>query len=189
MLDVEDGTVASLESVAEAIRRERPEIVTVVQGETSNTVWNHQLKEIAALAKAAGALVIVDAACTLSTMPLEMDAWGIDAVHYGRAEGFVVDPGVSLIAFSDGAWARVKGRRRRMRIGVLTLRWRRISGTTRAITIRRPCRACWLCMRRCGSCVRRRLRSVCAAFEVFGGAAGGDYCVGFAVVCAGALVV
>ncbi|WP_176059950.1 alanine--glyoxylate aminotransferase family protein [Paraburkholderia sp. BCC1876] len=110
MLDVDDGAVASLDQVAEAIRRERPEIVTVVQGETSNTVWNYHLKDIAALAKAAGALVIVDAVCTLSTMPLEMDAWGIDAVITGGQKGLSSIPGVSLIAFSDAAWARVKGR-------------------------------------------------------------------------------
>ncbi|PQV52412.1 alanine--glyoxylate aminotransferase family protein [Paraburkholderia sp. BL21I4N1] len=109
-LDVDDGAVASLDQVAEAIRRERPEIVTVVQGETSNTVWNYHLKDIAALAKAAGALVIVDAVCTLSTMPLEMDAWGIDAVITGGQKGLSSIPGVSLIAFSDAAWARVKGR-------------------------------------------------------------------------------
>ncbi|MFM0649426.1 alanine--glyoxylate aminotransferase family protein [Paraburkholderia bryophila] len=110
MLDVDDGAVASLDQVAEAIRRKRPEIVTVVQGETSNTVWNYHLKDIAALAKAAGALVIVDAVCTLSTMPLEMDAWGIDAVITGGQKGLSSIPGVSLIAFSDAAWARVKGR-------------------------------------------------------------------------------
>ncbi len=108
MLDVADRTVASLEQVAEAIRRERPEIVTIVQGETSNTVVNHHLKDIAALAKAAGALVIVDAVCTLSTMPLEMDAWGIDAVITGGQKGLSSIPGVSLIAFSDAAWERVK---------------------------------------------------------------------------------
>lgn len=110
MLDVADRTVASLDQVAEAIRRERPEIVTIVQGETSNTVWNHHLKDIAALAKAAGALVIVDAVCTLSTMPLEMDAWGIDAVITGGQKGLSSIPGVSLIAFSDAAWERVKTR-------------------------------------------------------------------------------
>src|ERR1700744_2968606 len=102
-LEVADQTVASLDQIAEAIRRERPEIVTVVQGETSNTEWNYQLKDIAALAKAAGALVIVDAVCTLSTMPLEMDAWGIDAVITGGQKGLSSIPGVSLIAFSDEA--------------------------------------------------------------------------------------
>ncbi|WP_133650370.1 pyridoxal-phosphate-dependent aminotransferase family protein [Paraburkholderia flava] len=109
-LDVADRSVASLEEVEAAIRRERPEIVTIVQGETSNTVWNHHLKDIAALAKAAGALVIVDAVCTLSTMPLDMDAWGIDAVITGGQKGLSSIPGVSLVAFSDDAWARVKNR-------------------------------------------------------------------------------
>ncbi|HVE11221.1 MAG TPA: aminotransferase class V-fold PLP-dependent enzyme [Paraburkholderia sp.] len=110
LLEVPDRTVASLEDVAAAIARERPEVVTIVQGETSNTVWNHHLREIAGLAKAAGALVVVDAVCTLSTMPLEMDAWGIDAVITGGQKGLSSIPGVSLIAFSDAAWERVKGR-------------------------------------------------------------------------------
>jgi aspartate aminotransferase-like enzyme len=74
-------------------------------------VWNHHLQDIAALAKAAGALVIVDAVCTLSTMPLDMDAWGIDAVITGGQKGLSSIPGVSLIAFSDAAWQRVKSRK------------------------------------------------------------------------------
>ena len=109
-LEVADGAVASLTDVADALARERPEVLTIVQGETSNTVWNHQLKEIAALAKAAGALVVVDAVCTLSTMPLEMDAWGIDAVITGGQKGLSSIPGVSLIAFSEAAWQRLKTR-------------------------------------------------------------------------------
>lgn len=110
VLDVADGAAADIDAVAEAIARERPEIVTIVHGETSNTVWNRNLLEIAALAKAAGALVVVDAVCTLSTMPLEMDAWGIDAVITGGQKGLSSIPGVSLIAFSDAAWARMKAR-------------------------------------------------------------------------------
>jgi aspartate aminotransferase-like enzyme len=111
LLEVPDRTVASLEEIAAAIGRERPEVVTIVQGETSNTVWNHHLQDIAALAKVAGALVVVDAVCTLSTMPLDMDAWGIDAVITGGQKGLSSIPGVSLIAFSDAAWARVKARK------------------------------------------------------------------------------
>lgn len=112
VLDVPDRTVASLAEVADTLARERPEVVTIVQGETSNTVCNHELKEIAALAKAAGSLVVVDAVCTLSTMPLEMDAWGIDAVITGGQKGLSSIPGVSLIAFSDAAWQRIKTRER-----------------------------------------------------------------------------
>lgn len=105
-----DTAVATLEQIAETLARERPHIVTIVQGETSNTVFNHHLSQIAELAKAAGALVIVDAVCTLSTTPLEMDAWGIDAVITGGQKGLSSIPGVSLVAFSDAAWERMKSR-------------------------------------------------------------------------------
>lgn len=109
-LEVPDRAVAGLAELADALARERPEIVTIVQGETSNTVWNPHLQDIAKLAKAAGALVVVDAVCTLSTMPLEMDEWGIDAVITGGQKGLSSIPGVSLIAFSEAAWQRMKTR-------------------------------------------------------------------------------
>ena len=109
-LDVADREIASLDTLARTIERDRPEIVTIVHGETSNTVWNRQLKDIVRIAKAAGALVVVDAVCTLSTMPLDMDAWGIDVVITGGQKGLSSIPGVSLIAFSDDAWDRVRTR-------------------------------------------------------------------------------
>ena len=109
-LNVVDGAAADTQKVAEAIDRFRPEIVTIVHGETSNTVWNRSLESIASVARAAGALVIVDAVCTLSTMPLPMDAWGIDAVITGGQKGLSSIPGVSLLAFSEVAWQRIMTR-------------------------------------------------------------------------------
>jgi alanine-glyoxylate transaminase/serine-glyoxylate transaminase/serine-pyruvate transaminase len=109
-LNVVDGTAAHTQQVAQAIDRFRPEIVTIVHGETSNTVWNRSLESIASVARAAGALVIVDAVCTLSTMPLPMDAWGIDAVITGGQKGLSSIPGVSLLAFSEAAWQRIMTR-------------------------------------------------------------------------------
>ena len=109
-LNVVDGTAADTQQAADAIDRFRPEIVTIVHGETSNTVWNRSLESIASVARAAGALVIVDAVCTLSTMPLPMDAWGIDAVITGGQKGLSSIPGVSLLAFSEVAWQRIMTR-------------------------------------------------------------------------------
>jgi aspartate aminotransferase-like enzyme len=109
-LSVVDGTAADTQQVADAIDRFRPEIVTIVHGETSNTVWNRSLESISSVARAAGALVIVDAVCTLSTMPLPMDAWGIDAVITGGQKGLSSIPGVSLLAFSEAAWQRIMTR-------------------------------------------------------------------------------
>jgi aspartate aminotransferase-like enzyme len=97
---------ASVEAVEQELRRQHYDAVTLVQGETSNTVCNSNLAGIARLAREHGALVIVDAVCTLSTMPLEMDNWQIDAVITGGQKGLSSIPGVSLLAFSERAWAK-----------------------------------------------------------------------------------
>ncbi len=93
-----------------ALRKDRYAVLTIVQGETSNTVWNRHLPEICRIAKGHGCLVIVDAVCTLSTMPMDMDDWGVDAVITGGQKGLSSIPGVSLIAFSEDAWEHIERR-------------------------------------------------------------------------------
>lgn len=110
VLEVAAGEPARPEQVLDAIRRHRPALVTIVQGETSNTVWNRYLPDICALAHAEGCLMVVDAVCTLSTMRLDMDEWGVDALITGGQKGLSSIPGVSLLAFSDAAWKRIEGR-------------------------------------------------------------------------------
>ncbi len=110
VLDVPGHRAAQLDEVEAALRAHKPDCLTIVQGETSNTVFNRELPAIAKLAKQHGCMVIVDAVCTLSTMPLDMDAWQIDAVITGGQKGLSSIPGVSLIAFSNEAWERI-GRR------------------------------------------------------------------------------
>ncbi|WP_191600521.1 pyridoxal-phosphate-dependent aminotransferase family protein [Marinomonas algicola] len=93
------------------IEKVRPKIITMVQGETSNTVYNIYLKEIGQLAKEYDCLLVVDAVCTLSTMPLKMDEWQVDAVITGGQKGLSSIPGVSLLAFSELAWRKIKLRK------------------------------------------------------------------------------
>jgi alanine-glyoxylate transaminase / serine-glyoxylate transaminase / serine-pyruvate transaminase len=99
------------EMVRSALARKQFDVVTLVQGETSCGVLNGELPEIAQLAREHGALTIVDAVVTLSTMPLEMDRWGLDAVVTGGQKGLSSIPGVSLVAFSDRAWQTIQNRR------------------------------------------------------------------------------
>jgi aspartate aminotransferase-like enzyme len=110
-VQVESGQCATPEAVEEALTRYQPKVLTIVQGETSNTTWNRYLPEICKLASARGCLVVVDAVCTLSTMPLEMDNWEIDAVITGGQKGLSSIPGVSLVAFSIKAFNHIKTRR------------------------------------------------------------------------------
>ncbi len=98
-------------SAVEASMAANPcDVITLVQGETSHTVWNRELDAICAIARKYNALVIVDAVCTLSTMPLKMDEWGVDAIITGGQKGLSSIPGVSLIAFSSRAWQRIESR-------------------------------------------------------------------------------
>ncbi len=105
------GECATPALVAQWLDQVQPRVLTLVQGETSNTTWNRHLPAIARLASDRGCLVIVDAVCTLSTMPLEMDAWGIDAVITGGQKGLSSIPGVSLVALSHRAFERILARR------------------------------------------------------------------------------
>ncbi len=102
------------EQVEQALAQGQFDLVTVVQGETSCGVRTGELEAIARLVRAHGALLIVDAVCTLSTTALQMDAWGIDVCVTGGQKGLSSIPGVSLIAFSEAAWEVVERRPRPM---------------------------------------------------------------------------
>jgi len=104
LLEVPDGEPVRAEQVERKLAQGQYDVVTTVQGETSCGVWTRELPQIACLAHQAGALMVVDAVCTLSTMPLKKDDWGIDVVFTGSQKGLSSLPGVALIAFSDAAW-------------------------------------------------------------------------------------
>jgi aspartate aminotransferase-like enzyme len=110
VLEPETGRPVTAEMVRKALSTARYDVITLVQGETSCGVLNGDLPEIARLAREHGALIIVDAVVTLSTMPLEMDRWGLDAVVTGGQKGLSSIPGVSLIAFADSAWRVIEKR-------------------------------------------------------------------------------
>lgn len=113
--NVDDRESANIASVARSLVEHKPKVVTIVQGETSNTVCNHTLENICALANALGCMIITDAVCTLSTTPLLMDKWGIDAVITGGQKGLSSIPGVSLVAFSERAWDKTQNRKSELR--------------------------------------------------------------------------
>jgi aspartate aminotransferase-like enzyme len=109
-IEPETGKPVTAAMVRRALAQRRYDVITLVQGETSCGVLNSELAAIARLAREHGALTIVDAVVTLSTMPLEMDRWHLDAVVTGGQKGLSSIPGVSLIAFSEDAWRTIEGR-------------------------------------------------------------------------------
>lgn len=100
--------------VKDLLSKEHFDVLTMVQGETSCGVQNIELQEIVKAAQEHNVLTIVDAVCTLSTMPLEMDNWGIDVAVTGGQKGLSAIPGISLIAFSERAFEVASKREARM---------------------------------------------------------------------------
>jgi aspartate aminotransferase-like enzyme len=83
--------------------------VLVTHNETSTGVTN-DIQSIASIVHRQNpdALVIVDAVSSLSCIPLEMDAWDLDVVLTGSQKGWMIPPGMTMIAASQRAWAAHK---------------------------------------------------------------------------------
>jgi serine---pyruvate transaminase len=77
-------------------------LVLLTHSETSTGVVC-DLQALAAAAKEAGALVAVDAVSSLGAVPLETDAWGLDAVVSGSQKALMTPPGLAFVAVSAPA--------------------------------------------------------------------------------------
>jgi aspartate aminotransferase-like enzyme len=77
--------------------------VLLVHNETSTGVTN-PLRELAAVTRDHGAMVIVDAVSGAGALPLEVDAWGIDFVFSGSQKAWMCPPGLLIAAVGPRAW-------------------------------------------------------------------------------------
>jgi len=79
-------------------------VVYLTHSETSTGVVC-DVQALAAVAKEAGALVVVDAVSSLGAVPLESDLWGIDVVVSGSQKALMCPPGLAFVSVSEGALA------------------------------------------------------------------------------------
>ena len=84
-------------------------LVGIVHAETSTGVQS-PVEPFAAIAKAAGALLLVDCVTSLGGIPVETDRWGADAVYSGTQKCLSAPPGVAPVTFSAAAWDAIKAR-------------------------------------------------------------------------------
>jgi aspartate aminotransferase-like enzyme len=66
------------------------------------------VRAIAARARAAGALCVVDAISALGAVPVETEAWQIDVVVSGSQKALMTPPGLAFAAVSDAGLAAAK---------------------------------------------------------------------------------
>lgn len=114
------GEILPPAAMIEAIERTRPRLVALVHAETSTGVLQ-PVEEIAAAARRADALVVVDCVTSLGGCPVEIDAWGIDAAYSGTQKCLSCPPGLSPVTFGERAMARLKARRHKVQSWYLDL--------------------------------------------------------------------
>jgi alanine-glyoxylate transaminase/serine-glyoxylate transaminase/serine-pyruvate transaminase len=104
-LDVEWGRACAPDAVRRALADAPADLVTVVHAETSTGVLN-PVKDIAAAAHDADALVIVDAVTSLGAMPLDVAGWELDVVYSCSQKGLGAPSGVAPLVFTPRALGR-----------------------------------------------------------------------------------
>jgi serine---pyruvate transaminase len=77
-------------------------VVYLTHSETSTGVVA-DVQALAAVAKEAGAIVVVDAVSSLGAVPLESDSWGIDVVVSGSQKALMCPPGIAFASVSPTA--------------------------------------------------------------------------------------
>jgi alanine-glyoxylate transaminase/serine-glyoxylate transaminase/serine-pyruvate transaminase len=107
------GDAPSLEAVAEAIRKERPKVVTVTHVDTSTGV-RAPVEQVAALAREHGALSIVDGVCSIGGEVLRQEAWGVDLALTGSQKALGVPPGLAILVAGPRALEAYRARKTRV---------------------------------------------------------------------------
>ncbi|ROP65428.1 alanine--glyoxylate aminotransferase family protein [Curtobacterium sp. PhB115] len=104
------GQVFTPSAIEDAIVRVRPKLLAIVQGDTSTTM-NQPLDELGAICQRHGVLFYTDATATVGGNPLEVDAWGIDAVSAGLQKCLGGPSGSAPLSVSPRAVAVLDQRR------------------------------------------------------------------------------
>jgi alanine-glyoxylate transaminase/serine-glyoxylate transaminase/serine-pyruvate transaminase len=107
------GEVFDPAEIAAALQSARPKVLGIVHAETS-TGAHQPVDEIAKLCHEHDALIAVDCVTSLGGLPVEVDAWGLDAVYSGTQKCLSCPPGLAPVTFSPRAVEAIDQRTRKV---------------------------------------------------------------------------
>jgi alanine-glyoxylate transaminase/serine-glyoxylate transaminase/serine-pyruvate transaminase len=103
------GEVFSTEEIERAVATAKPKVLGIVMAETSTGAWQ-PVEELSRVVHDAGSLLLVDAVTALGGVPVDVDAWGIDAIYSGTQKCLSCPPGLAPVSFNERAMEIVLGR-------------------------------------------------------------------------------
>jgi alanine-glyoxylate transaminase/serine-glyoxylate transaminase/serine-pyruvate transaminase len=96
------GEVFELGQIREVLQKTRPKVLGIVHAETSTGAWQ-PAAELGKLCHEFDTLLLLDTVTSLGGVPVEIDAWGVDAVYSGTQKCLSCPPGLSPVSFSPRA--------------------------------------------------------------------------------------
>jgi alanine-glyoxylate transaminase/serine-glyoxylate transaminase/serine-pyruvate transaminase len=107
--DVGDAPPSS--EIESALKLIKPKLMTVTHVDTSTAVAA-QVKDLAALGRQYGTLVVVDGVCATAGEEMRQDEWGIDLALTASQKAIGVPPGLALVVAGPRAMETFKNRTR-----------------------------------------------------------------------------
>ena len=115
-IEREWGTVFTPDEIEDAIKKHQPRMLAVVHGDTSTTMAQ-PLAEIGAMCRQRDIILYSDATATLGGMPVDVDAWQLDAVCAGLQKCLSGPPGSAPITFNERCVA-IANHRKHLEAGI-----------------------------------------------------------------------
>ncbi|GAA4734217.1 alanine--glyoxylate aminotransferase family protein [Nocardioides endophyticus] len=109
-IEVPWGQVFSAEQVEDAVRRVRPKVLAIVQGDTSTTMCQ-PLADLGEICRRHDVLLYCDATASLGGNEFEADTWGMDVVTAGLQKCLGGPSGSAPITISGRAVDVIDGRK------------------------------------------------------------------------------
>lgn len=107
-------------ALIQAIELHRPRLVALVHAETSTGV-HQRVDGLGDAIHEAGGLFVLDCVTSVGGMPVEIDAWGVDAAYSGTQKCLSCPPGLSPVTLSPRAVARLDARKHKVQSWYLDL--------------------------------------------------------------------
>jgi len=104
VLKEEYGQVVSPSRVREAFAQHPETKAVFVTASETSTGAQHDVRSMGEFLRGTAAILIVDAITAMGTMPLDIEAWGLDVVVGGSQKAFMIPPGLAFLAVSPKAW-------------------------------------------------------------------------------------
>ena len=121
---VELGARLDVERLAREAERLRPKAITLVHNETS-TGTTYPAAEVGKIARATGALFLLDTVSSIAGIDVRTDEWGVDLNMTGSQKCLAAPLGMSLVSVTDRAWEAMERRKHKASSLVYDLlRWK-----------------------------------------------------------------